>query len=272
VKVYISADMEGVAGVVDWDQCRAGAPGHAEGARLLLGEVNAAIDGALAAGADEVTVNDSHGLMANLAPDHLAGRASYLSGRHKPDYMMQGLDESYDAVLYIGYHGSMPSASVLSHTYNPRAIGDARIGGIRTGESGINALAAAGHGVPVVLVTGDQVVGPEAEPFCPGIRTVVVKRSISREAAESMHPEVARERIRAGTAEALGDLGSRTAPRPVGDLEVDLLTADMAVQAAWVRGVQASAERTVTIATADPLDAYRAFVALVAITRGLSTA
>jgi D-aminopeptidase len=87
-----------------------------------------------------------------------------------------------------------------------------------------------------------------------------------------MHPEVARERIRAGTAEALGDLGSRTAPRPVGDLEVDLLTADMAVQAAWVRGVQSLAERTVTIATADPLDAYRAFVALVAITRGLSTA
>src|SRR3954447_23643103 len=146
MKIYISADMEGVAGVVDGDQCRVGGPGHEQGARLLLGEVNAAIEGAIASGANAVTVNDSHGLMANLAPDRLAGRATYLSGRHKPDYMMQGLDSSYDAVLFIGYHGSMPSASVLSHTYNPRAVSDARIGGIRAGESGINALAAAGRG------------------------------------------------------------------------------------------------------------------------------
>jgi D-amino peptidase len=182
--VYLSADMEGVAGVVDWDQCRVGALAHAEGARLLLGEVNAAIEGAVEAGADQVVVNDSHGLMANLAPDRLAGRASYLSGRHKPDYMMQGLDSSYDAVLYVGYHGSMPSASVLSHTYNPRAVSDARIGGVRAGESGINALAAAGHGVPVVLVTGDQVVGPEAEPFCPGILAAVVKESQPRGSAQ----------------------------------------------------------------------------------------
>jgi D-amino peptidase len=272
VKVYLSADMEGVAGVVDWDQCRVGAPAHAEGARLLLGEVNAAIEGALEAGTDQVVVNDSHGLMANLAPDRLAGRASYLSGRHKPDYMMQGLDSSYDAVLFIGYHGSMPSVSVLSHTYNPRAVSDARIGGIRAAESGINALAAAGHRVPVVLVTGDQVVGPEAEPFCPGIRTAVVKHSESREAALSRHPEVAREMVRQVAAEALSDRSAWSAPRVPGDLEVDLLTADMAEIATAVRGVVRSAERTVTIATADPLAAYRSFIAVVAITRHLSPA
>jgi D-amino peptidase len=272
MKVYLSADMEGVAGVVDWDQCRVGAPGYAEGARLLLGEVNAAIEGAMAAGAAEVTVNDSHGLMANLAPDRLAGRAGYLSGRRKPDYMMQGLDGSYDAVLYLGYHGSMPAASVLSHTYNPRAIGDARIGGVRAAESGINALAAAGHAVPVVLITGDQHVGPEAEPFCPGIRAVVVKRSAGREAAHSLHPQVACEHIRAATAQALADLAGHAPPRVPGDLEVDLLTADMAAQAAWVRGVERSGERTVTIGTGDPLTAFRAFVAMVTITRGLSTA
>jgi len=272
VKVYVSADMEGVAGVVDWDQCRVGAPAHVEGARLLLGEVNAAIEGALEAGVDEVVVNDSHGLMANLAPDRLAGRASYLSGRHKPDYMMQGLDASYDAVLLVGYHGSMPSASVLSHTYNPRAVSDARIGGVRAGESGINALAAAGHGVPVVLVTGDQVVGPEAEPFCPGIRVAVVKESLSREAALSLHPEVARDAVRAAAAEALTDRAGWSLPRVPGDLEVDLLTADMAQIATAVRGVERSDERTVTIATADPLSAYRSFVAVVAITRHLSTA
>jgi len=272
VRVYVSADMEGVAGVVDWDQCRAGAPAHAEGARLLLGEVNASIEGCLAAGADDIVVNDSHGLMANLAPDRLAGRASYLSGRHKPDYMMQGLDSGFDAVIYLGYHGSMPSASVLSHTYNPRAISDTRIGGVRAGESGINALVAAGHGVPVVLVTGDQVVGPEAEPFCPGIRAAVVKQSLSRESALSLHPEAARELVRDETRTALERLSSYRSPQPTGDLEVDLLTADMAAQAAWVRGVERSGERSVAIATEDPLQAYRAFVAVVAITRGLGTA
>ncbi len=168
MKIYISADMEGVAGVVDWDQCRAGAPGHEQGARLLLGEVNAAIEGAIAGGADEVTVNDSHGLMANLAPDLLAGRASYLSGRHKPDYMMQGLDASYDAVLFVGYHGSMPSRSVLSHTYNPRAVSDARIGGVRAAESGINALAAAGHGRAGGARHGRPVRRPRGAAVLPG--------------------------------------------------------------------------------------------------------
>jgi D-amino peptidase len=274
VKIYISADMEGVAGVVDWDQCRAGAPGHEQGARLLLGEVNAAIEGAIEGGADDVTVNDSHGLMANLAPDLLAGRASYLSGRHKPDYMMQGLDASYAGVLFVGYHGSMPSRSVLSHTYNPRAVSDARLGGVRAAESGINALAAAGHGVPVVLVTGDQFVGPEAEPFCPGIHAVAVKHSHSREAAESLHPEVARQRVREGARESVVEL-TLAAGRPVtfgGPLEVDLLTADMAEQATWVRGVEQVGERTISIATGEPLAAFRSFVAVVAITRGLGTA
>ena len=272
MRVFISADMEGVAGVVDWDQCRAGAPGHHEGARLLLGEVNAAVEGAVAAGATDVAVNDAHGLMANLAPDLLAGHASYVSGRHKPDYMMQGLDASFDAVLYVGYHGSMPSASVLSHTYNPRVVSDARIGGIRAGESGINALAATGHGVPVALVTGDQFVGPEAEPFCAGIRSVVVKESLSREAALSQHPDVSRELIRAGTVAALHDIDRLEPPVVRGPLEVDVLTTDMAAQAAFVRGVERAAERTVVIDTSNPLSAYRSFVAVITITRSLGSA
>ena len=273
MKIYISADMEGVAGVVDWDQCRAGAPGHEQGARLLLGEVNAAIEGAIAGGADEVTVNDSHGLMANLAPDLLAGRATYLSGRHKPDYMMQGLDASYAAVLFVGYHGSMPSRSVLSHTYNPRAVSDARIGGVRAAESGINALAAAGHGVPVVLVTGDQFVGPEAEPFCPGIR----RGRRQALAHPARRPRACTRRSRAsGCGTAPGTAWRRPASsRPVtfgGPLEVDLLTADMAEQATWVRGVEQVGERTIAIATGEPLAAFRSFVAVIAITRGLAAA
>jgi len=98
VKVYISVDMEGVAGISDWEQCLAGGDDYALGRDLVLGEVNAAIDGALEAGATRLLVNDSHSFMRNLPPDELGGRASYLSGRFKPLYMMEGLDASFDGV------------------------------------------------------------------------------------------------------------------------------------------------------------------------------
>jgi D-amino peptidase len=273
MRVFISADMEGVAGVVDWEQCRVGSPSYGEGCRLLLGEVNAAVTGALEGGADDVVVCDAHGAMANLPPDEIAGGASYVSGRHRPDYMMTGLDGSFDAVLFVGYHGSLPLPSVLSHTYNPRVVSDARIGGRRAGESGINALVAAAHRVPVVLVTGDQYVGGEAEPFCPGIRVAVVKESLGREAAVNRHPVAAHELIRQAAAEAVSAAGDAAPPADLGDLEVDVFTADMAAAAAAVAGVERCAERTVLIPTAaDPLAAYRAFTAALQITRLLSTA
>jgi D-amino peptidase len=107
MKIWISCDMEGVAGVVDWDQCRPGNPGYTLGCALMQDEVNAAIEGAVAAGATEIVVNDSHGKMANLDPRALAGGASYLSGSHKPMYMVQGLDDTFDAVFLVGYHGSI---------------------------------------------------------------------------------------------------------------------------------------------------------------------
>ncbi len=149
--------MEGVAGIVDWSQCRAPGAAYEEGRLLLLGEVNAAIDGATAAGATEVICNDSHGTMNNLDPAGLHGQASYVSGRHKPLYMMQGLDATADVVFMVGYHGSISGeSSVLSHTYNPSVISHVELNGVRVGESGINALVALACQAPVGLITGDQ--------------------------------------------------------------------------------------------------------------------
>jgi len=131
VKIFISFDMEGVAGIVDWAQC--GGPGQAyeEGRKLLLGEVNAAIDGALTGGATEIVCNDS-----------------------------------VDAVFFIGYHGSISGmSSVLSHTYNPSVVSRAELNGVECGESGINALVALACGAPVVLITGDQQTISEGDPF-----------------------------------------------------------------------------------------------------------
>lgn len=136
VKIFISSDMEGTAGVVDWDQCRPSGAQYDYYRHLLQGEVNAAIEGAQAGGAQEFLVNDSHSAMANLRPDELAGRARYLSGRHKPLYMMQGLDSSFDAAFFVSYHGSMAGpASTLSHTYNPRAIAAVQLNGVPAGRA-----------------------------------------------------------------------------------------------------------------------------------------
>ncbi|MGH9064479.1 MAG: M55 family metallopeptidase [Acidimicrobiales bacterium] len=273
MKVFISSDMEGTAGIVDWAQCRGPSQEYELGRRLLQGEVNAAIEGAIQGGATEVLVNDSHGAMANLDPAALGGEAAYLSGRHKPLYMMEGLDASYGAILFVSYHGSMGSPGTLSHTYNPRAVSAVRLGGTPTGEAGINALVAAAHRVPVALVTGDQVAAAEAAPFLPGAAAVVVKRSITRFAAESLHPAAACRAIRDGAAEAVARAAAGEVPVPAPDLpcrlEVDWLTADMAEMATWVRGVERTAERGTAVTDDDPLRLYRTFVTCVYLTRSL---
>jgi D-amino peptidase len=270
VKVYISVDLEGVAGISDWEQCIPGGDDYPLGRDLALGEVNAAIDGSLEAGATEILVNDSHSFMRNLPPGELGGHASYLSGRFKPLYMMEGLDASFDAVLFLGYHAAMPTPGILSHTYNPRAIANVVLNGTVTGEAGINALVAQHHGVPVAVITGDQYVGPEAAPFCPGIDVIEVKTSISRYAAEHLHPHIAQQRIREGIADSLSDLGA--APPGIhlpATLEVQLMSPDMAEQATWLRGVERVTSTTVRFEDDDPLRLYRTFMTLVFLTRSL---
>ena len=246
--------MEGVAGIVDWDQCRAPGRPYEEGRRLLLGEVNAAIDGALAAGATEVVCNDSHGTMNNLDPELLHGQARYVSGRHKPLYMMQGLDASADVVFMVGYHGSISGeSSVLSHTYNPSVISHVTLNGARVGESGINALVALARGVPVGLITGDQHTAAEADPFLASAERVAVKESFTRFGADNLHPEAARALIAAGAQRAVERAVERApglAPPSIelpATLEVHMQTADMAEVASWVRGAERTGTRTVTI-------------------------
>src|ERR1700728_1335711 len=115
MKIFLSSDMEGTAGVLGWEQC-VGDGAEAEGGRrLLLDEGNAAIAGAIAGGATEIVVNDSHSRMRTLPAQELDGQASYISGSHKPLYMMQGLDESFGAVLFVSYHGSVGGAGGLAH-------------------------------------------------------------------------------------------------------------------------------------------------------------
>jgi D-amino peptidase len=270
VKIYISFDMEGVAGIVDWAQCIGDGPAYDMGVRLTLAEVNAAIDGAMEAGVDEIVVNDAHWRMQNLAPDQLHGGATYVSGRHKPLYMMEGLDPTFEAIFFVGYHGSISGeSSVLSHTYNPDAVADAELNGIRVGESGINALVARGHSVPIAMITGDRQTAEESEKLMPGADRVIVKQSITRHAAQNLHPEEARTKIREGARRAIENLANLKPPQidlPA-RLEVWFHTADQAEIASWIKGVERTELRSVVIEGDDPIATYRAFVGAIYLTR-----
>lgn len=272
MKIFISSDMEGTAGVVDWDQCLAGGARYEYSTALLTGEVNAAIEGAAAAGATEFLVNDSHSKMANLRPGDLAGRASYLSGRYKPMYMMEGLDAGFDAIFFVSYHGSAGSdGSALSHTYYPAAFAEVTVNGAVAGEAGINALVARAHGVPIALVTGDATTAEETERFCPKVKTAVVKRSVTRFAAESLHPDAARELIRDRAREAVRDLGDVSPPDidvPV-TLGMSFRSGDYCQLAARIAGVERTGPLTATLTGEDPLWVYQTFITVVLLCRGL---
>lgn len=275
MKVWISFDMEGVAGIVDWDQCRPGSgESYALGCALLQDEVNAAIEGAIAGGATEVVLNDSHSRMANLDPRKIAGNAQYISGRHKPYYMMQGLDDSFDAIFFVGYHGSISGKpSTMSHTYNPEVFSGAKVNGEYVGESGINAFVADHYGVPIAFVSGDAVTHDETRPFAAGAVNVVTKESITRFSAKNLHPTQSCQLIRAGAEEAMkkvaaGDMPVPRITRPA-QLDLEMQTADMADVATWAKGTSRIGDRAVRIESADDnlLEMFESFVAVNYITR-----
>ncbi len=273
MKVWISFDMEGVAGIVDWDQCRPDSgPSYALGCALLQDEVNAAIEGAIAGGATEVVLNDSHSRMANLDPRRIAGNAQYISGRHKPRYMMQGLDDTFDAIFFVGYHGSISGRpSTLSHTYNPEVFTRAAVNGVEVGESGINALVAEHFGVPIAFLSGDAVVQDETRPFAPDAVMVTTKESITRFSAKNLHPTESCSLIRAGAERAMravaaGSVRGTGIQAPT-TLDLEFQTGDMAEVATWARGAERTAERAVRIEGDNLLQLFESFVAVNYITR-----
>ena len=271
MKVFISSDIEGTAGIVHWEQVLNG-PEYEGGRTLLENEVNAAIDGAGDAGATSFLVNDAHYLMQNLRPERLHGQASLISGKHKPLYMMEGLDASFDAAFLVSYHGSISAqTAVLSHTYNPGVFYHVELNGHVVGESGINALVARHYEVPIALITGDDATAEEMLRIAPTAECVVVKRSITRFAAESLHPEVACERIREGAARALERLDVMAPPAislPA-TLEIQLTTSDYAELGTCLPGVERTGPRSLRIADSDALQLYRTWVALTLITRSI---
>lgn len=261
MRVLVSVDMEGIAGVVDGDDIR---PGHAEYERnraLITAEANAAIRGVHAYSPDaRVLVTEAHAAFRNLLPERLDRRAELLRGTPKPWGMMSGLDEETDAVMFIGYHGKAGTPrSVMAHTISGAVISDVRCNGRSLGELGLNTALAAHFGVPAVLAAGDDSVAVEAADVAPGMRSVVVKRALGARAAALLHPDEACDRIEREVAKALADRGLVQPLRFDGPvvLEVDVLRTSMAEHALLVPGMQLADGRTLRYEAPDFPTAYQ---------------
>ncbi|MDP6048310.1 MAG: M55 family metallopeptidase [Candidatus Bathyarchaeota archaeon] len=205
MKVFISVDMEGISGVVDGSQTGRDKAEYRTGRALMVADVNAAIDGILEVVPEaEIVVSDAHGGMRNIEPEVLNKAAVLVRGTPKPLTQMAGIDSSFDAVFFVGYHAKKGTKhGVLSHTISGRTIESVTINGMEVGETAINAGIAGHFGVPLVFLAGDQSTAQEAKELDPGIEVAVVKEAIGRTSARCLHPDIARALIRENATKAL---------------------------------------------------------------------
>lgn len=270
MRVFISVDIEGVAGVVGREEGSAGNPEYERARRLMTAEASAAVRGVLSASPDaEVTVADAHGTFRNIIPELLDSRARLVRGKPRPLAMIEGVQQNVDAAIFVGYHGrSGTGDSVLAHTFTG-TLADVRVNGESFGEIGLNAAVAGSFGVPLVLVTGDESVAAEVEALLPGTRTAVVKRGIGALAADGVHPERACAMIEASATAAIREITATpfVVDGPV-SLEVDVLNPVFVDQAMVIPGIQRIAGRTLAYEAPDYLTAYR-ITRLIAALSGL---
>ena len=274
MRVYVSVDMEGLAGVAHPHQVVFGRDGidradYDRSRALMAGEANAAVEGALAAGAREVVVNDSHWLMRNLSAEDLHPEARLIVG-DKPFSMTQGIGEgpdgAFDAAAFIGYHaGAGNAAGVIAHTYSSVTVMEIRVNGRPHNEAGLNAIRLGHHGVPVVLVAGDDALADEVAILLPWAERVVVKRGLSTNLADSLSPVAARAAIREATVRALAGLDGMNTYEPSTPIrgEVDLRLPAMADYACVLPGVERVAARTVGFEAGDGEAFYRTCLAVI---------
>ena len=261
MKIYMSVDMEGVAGIVNWDYTSITGTQYDRARRLMTGEVNAAVKGALRAGAQEIVVNDSHNSMTNILFEDLLPPASLLSGSPKVNSMMEGLDASFAGVVLIGYHSMMNTRGVLNHSYSSASVYCLKINGAETGELGINAYIAGHYNVPVLMITGDDELVDEAKKLIPGAKAVQVKEARGRYAALNRNYCEVRSLIEDAAAEAVVARDKIEPVKIQGPvvIEVTLANSGMADAAQIMPGIERTGPNILTYEANDILTAYRAF-------------
>ncbi len=267
MKILISADMEGATGVTwpadvlpgtpQWERCRT----------MFTSDVNAAVLGFYDAGADQVLVNEAHWTMRNLLLERLDARVEMLTGRHKSLSMVEGVQHGdVDGIAFVGYHTGAGAEGVLAHTYLANSITGVWINGTRASEGLLNAHVVAEYGVPVILVTGDDLTCVDAAGYAPDAVTVAVKDHVSRYAAVCRTPARTAADIRAAAKEAAA-LAVRYEPVRGGPfaVEVEFDAEHLAMAATVVPGVERSGERRVGYTSGTMYEGIRTFKAVTTI-------
>ncbi|HUU50965.1 MAG TPA: M55 family metallopeptidase [Nitrospinota bacterium] len=270
MKIFISVDMEGITGIVHFDQVLPEKEEYKQARELMVGDVNAAIEGALEAGAKEIVVNDSHNKMTNIILSQLNPVAHLISGFDKPLCMMQGV-EGCDGTLLIGYHAKIGTLhAILDHTYYAPMVNCVRLNGIEVGEPEINTVIAGHFNVPVIFLSGDETVCRDAKAFIgEHLETAIVKKAFGRAGAECLHPEKSHQLIRDGVKKAISGLSSVKpfhVDLPV-TVEVKFFTAEMADQAYIYPFVERINGRTIKVQGKTVLEGYRAFMSILGLAR-----
>ncbi|MEV6162940.1 M55 family metallopeptidase [Streptomyces sp. NPDC052052] len=267
MKILISADMEGATGVTwpadvlpgtpQWERCRS----------LFTSDVNAAALGFYDGGADEVLINEAHWSMRNLLLEQLDNRVQMLTGRHKSLSMVEGIQHGdVDGIAFVGYHTGAGAEGVLAHTYLANSITGVWLNGTRASEGLLNAHVVAEYGVPVVLVTGDDLTCRDADGYAPAAGKVAVKDYVSRYAAVCRTPERTAADIRAAAREAAA-LAVRHTPVEGGPftIELEFDAAHLSAAATVVPGVVPSGERRVAYTSSTMYEGIRTFKAVTTV-------
>lgn len=273
MKVFLSVDMEGVCGVVGEKETdpENGGAAYAANCHRMTAEANAAIEGCLKAGADEILVADSHGDFDNLIPEEMHPAATLMRGFPRPFSMVQDLDGSFAAVLCVGYHAMAGTPrAIIDHTFNG-AIRSVEVNGRVTGETGLNAYVAGEFGVPIVLVTGDTAVTAEAQALLPGVHTVAVKEALNTHAARHLSPAKACDLIRSEAEKAVreaAEIPPLVASKPVA-MAIDFKGTEGADWAELVPAVTRVGGTRVEFTAPDFRQAFRVFYACMHLTADL---
>jgi D-amino peptidase len=265
MRLYISCDMEGVAGVCAWEQvdARTPHPDYEIYRRFYTQEIVAAVEGARSAGATEIIINDSHGPMRNLILDLLPADVRIVSGARKPFSMAQG-GHRCDGAFFVGYHGAIGDMdAVLCHTYTPSVIYELTINGVRCSEATINAALLGHFGVPVLMVTGDRTTVDGVRATMPWVHGVTVKESIGNLSADSISPAASQRAIREGAAIAITARNAAKAftfNSPI-TMDVALMRVEQADYVAQIPGFERTGSRSVRFVDDDMPTLFKAFVA-----------
>ncbi|MEJ2024725.1 MAG: M55 family metallopeptidase [Deltaproteobacteria bacterium] len=261
MKIYVSADIEGIGCVVRQEQSSPAGREYTWARKMMTEEVNAAVKGAFDGGATEVIVSDSHNVGLNLIPEDLDERASLIMGSPRPLTMMEGIDAGFDAAFLVGYHAMAGTEnSTIVHIFTGRIAG-IWMNGRSIGEIGLSAALAGNFGVPIALVTGDENTIAEAKDLLEGIETAAVKKGIGSYAALCLPPKRSRNLIYESAQMALSRKSDWHPFRIEGkvDLRVQFTTASGADRALRIPGVERIDGKTVGFRAEDFLDAFKAF-------------